>query len=221
MPNVYGFDAWNPKSYSPELSISAAGLKYCTEIETLGASYTAMVCGFWYEWSLTIGEQWYCFTIKDRKVTFFDDGQTLINTSTWDQCGRALAALLSLPESGVSPALSDWNNKPLYISSWKISQRDMLDSLHPVLGTSDKDWTITYEPTAQRYKDGLAEMQKGDMRGFAKALYAHVFTPNGCGEYETSKGLVNDILGLPKEDLDEATRRVINMVESGWTPFFN
>lgn len=28
----------------------------------------------------------------------------------------------------------------------------------------------------------------------------------------------NDILGLPKEDLDEATKRTVDMVESGWDP---
>ena len=29
----------------------------------------------------------------------------------------------------------------------------------------------------------------------------------------------NDALGLPHEDLDEATKRTVEMVESGWKPF--
>ena len=88
-------------------------------------------------------------------MTFYDDGKTQIDVSTWDQCGRAIAGLLSLPESGTSPCVADWKNKPLYINSFKVSQRDMLDSLHRVLGNTDKDWTIDYEPTDQRYKRGL------------------------------------------------------------------
>jgi len=95
---------------------------------------------------LTLGEPWFGFDIKNKKVTFFDAGKTRVNVSTWRQCGRALAAL---PESGASPALSQWKNKPFYFASFMVSQRDMLDSIHRVTGPTDKDWEIAYEPTAQ------------------------------------------------------------------------
>lgn len=218
MPNVFGFDTQN-KSLREEDLYSADSVQRCAEIESLGVSYIAMVCGFWYEWSLALGEPWFGFDFKNKKVTFFDDGKTLINTSTWRQCGRALAALLSLPESSASPAVSQWKNKPFYLASFRISQRDMLDSIHRVTGSTDKDWDITYEPTAQRYKNGIDEMQKGAMTGRAKAMYSRTFFPNGDGDYESSRGLVNDLIGLPKDDLDEATKRAVEMVESGWNPF--
>lgn len=218
MPNAYGFDIQN-KSLGEEDLYGATSLQRCVEIESLGPSYIAMVCGFWYEWSLALGDSWFGFDIKNKKVTFFDDGKTRVNVSTWRQCGRALAALLSLPESGAEPAVEQWKNKPFYFASFKVSQRDMLDSIHRVTGTSDKDWEITHEPTAQRYKNGLDEMQKGIMTGFAKAMYSRVFFPNGDGDYESSRQLANGLLGLPKEDLDEATKRTVEMVESGWNPF--
>ena len=218
MPNVYGTDIQNKKLAEENLH-SNSSIQRCAEVESSGASYIAMCCGFWYEWSLALGEQWFGFSIKDRKVTFFDDGKTIINTSTWNQCGRAVAALLSLPESDASPALSQWKNKPLYLSSFTITQRDMLDSIHRVTGTSDKDWEITHQPTAQRYQDGLDEMKKGIMTGFAKAMYSRNFYPNGDAEFESKYGLANGVLGLPKEDLDEATKRAVEMVESGWNPF--
>lgn len=218
MPNVYGFDIQNESLRKEDLS-SATSLQRCAEVESLGASYIAMVCGFWYEWSLALGEPWFGFDIKNKTVTFFDDGTTRVNVSTWRQCGRALAGLLSLPESGASPAVSQWKNKPFYFASFKVSQRDMLDSIHRVIGTTDKDWEITYEPTAQRYKNGIDEMQKGAMTGFAKAIYSRAFFPNGDGDFESSRGLANDLIGLPKEDLDEATKRTVEMVDSGWNPF--
>lgn len=218
MPNVYGFDVFN-KSLQQEESFAAAGVKLCEEMEKLGATYIAMICGFWYEWSIACGEQWFGFDVKARKVTFFDDGKTKIGVSTWKQCGRALAALLSLPESGAAPALQDWKNKPLYFASFRVSQRDMLDSLNRVLGTTDQDWTITHQPSDQRRQEGLEELQKGIMTGFPKAMYSRNFYPNGDGDYESSKGVANRLLGLPEESLDEATGRAVEMVESGWTPF--
>ena len=217
MPNIYGSDFRNEKLVQEALQ--PKGLEWLAEIDASSSSYIGLVCGFWYEWSLALGEPWYGFDIKNKKVTFFDDGTTKINTSTWAQCGRALAGLLSLPESGASPAVSDWKNKPLYITSWKLSQRDMLDSLHRVMGTSDKDWTITSEPTGDRYKRGIEEMNAGSRAGFATAMYTRHFFPHDSGDYESKKGLVNDKLGLPKEDLDEATKRAVDMVESGYNPF--
>ena len=218
MPNAYGSDFEN-KSLGEEDLYGATSLQRCTEIKSLGASYIGMVCGFWYEWSLALGEPWFGFDIKNKKVTFFDDGKTPVNVSTWTQCGRALAALLSLPESGTSPAVSQWKNKPFYFASFRVSQRDMLDSIHRVTGTTDKDWEITFEPSAQRYKNGIDEMQKGALTGFAKAMYTRVFFPNGDGDFESSRGLANGLIGLKKEDLDEATKRTVEMVESGWNPF--
>lgn len=218
MPNVYGSDFQNASLVAEDLH-SAGALARCTEVSDLGPSYIALICGYWYEWSLACGEPWFGFDIANKKVTFFDDGKTLVNTSTWRQCGHALAALLSLPESGNSPAVQDWKNKPLYMASFRISQRDMLDSIHRVTGTTDQDWEIRYENTAQRYKDGLEEISKGVFTGRAKAMYSRVFFPNGDGDFEGKRGLANGMLGLPKEDLDEATKRAVDMVESGWTPF--
>jgi len=224
MPNIYGFDIYN-ESLSKDNLHGAGALKSCLEIEDLGvSSWIGMICGFWYEWSLAIGEACFGFDFKNKKVTFFDDGKTKINTSTWIQCGKALAGLLSLKElpedeNDKSPTVSQWKNKPLYIASFKTSQRDMLDSVHRVTGSTDKDWKIEYQPSAERYKNGLEKMKNGNRLGFAEAMYSRTFYPNGDGDFESSKGLVNDLIGLPKDDLDEATKRALDMVESGWNPF--
>lgn len=219
MPNVYGNDYLHENIGDGDYNKTYYAEKLADVENTGVSSYVAMVCGFWYEWSLALGEMTFGIQIKNRKATFFDDGKTVITVSTWGQCGRALAALLSLPESGASPSVADWKNKPVYISSFRVSQRDMLDSLHRVLGTTDQDWEITYESSSKRYKDGLEEQARGSREGFAKALYSAIFFPNGRGDFEANHGVANELLGLPKENLDEATKRVVDMVESGWNPF--
>jgi hypothetical protein len=56
-----------------------------------------------------MGESWLGFDINNLRVTLYGDGNTRINMSTWELCGRAVAQLLSLPleKSGNEPALSD------------------------------------------------------------------------------------------------------------------
>jgi hypothetical protein len=176
------------------------------------------------EWSLALGEPFYGIDIKNKKAVFFDDGKTKINTTTWERCGEALAGLLSLKElpedeNDKTPTVSSWKNKPVYISSFLASQRDMLDSIHRVMGTSDKDWEILYEKSDERCAKGIEDMKKGQRLGFARAMYSRGFYPNGGGDYESTKGLDNEKLGLGKDDLDVATKRTVEMVESGWTPY--
>ncbi|KAJ6007082.1 hypothetical protein N7522_005433 [Penicillium canescens] len=220
MPNVFGYPI-EPKGVTEDDWYSQLSLNRIGDVENTNFSSTIkMSCGFWYEWSLALGNQWFGFSIKDRKVTFFDDGKRIITVSTWDQCGRALAGLLSLPESEGPTSVASFKTKEVLISSFRVSQRDMLDSLHRVLRTTDADWEILYEPTAKRVQDGIEEMKNGIFEGFAKMLYGSVFlTSNRFSDYAATMPLVNELLGLPTEDLDEATKRTVHMVESGWNPF--
>lgn len=69
------------------------------------------------------------------------------------------------------------------------------------MGQTDKDWTISYQSAAERFHEGLDELSNGVGTGFLKALYSRTFYTTGEGVFETH----NDLLGLPEEDLDEAT----------------
>jgi hypothetical protein len=101
--------------------------------------YIALTTGFWYEWSLAIAPA-YGFDFAGKSVTFFDDGNTLIDTSTWPQVGRSVAALLSLPierddDSDSHDCLSGFGNQQLYVSSFTLSQNDIFESVLRVTGT--------------------------------------------------------------------------------------
>ena len=175
------------------------------------------VCsGFWYEHSLALGERLFGIDIQNREATLIDAGTTRINVSTWEQCGRAFAALLSLPESGAYPSIADWKNKPLYLSSFRVNQREMLDSVQRVTNTTDRDWSIKHESSTQRYKDAVAELQDGQFLGLVTAMYTRTFFPNGGGDFESTVGTANKALGLPAEDLDQATMRAVRLVEDGY-----
>ncbi|PNY29435.1 oxidoreductase CipA [Tolypocladium capitatum] len=226
LPNSYTADLKN-KVLSNENLAGAGVLASIEAIEKEGmSSWVALVSSFWYEYSLAMSTQFYGFDTTNKKIEFIDNGNTKINTTTWDQSARAIAALLSLKElpedeNDKSVTLSRWRNEPLYVSSFLVSQRDMLASLNRVLGTKDSDWETKSEPHQERYNRGLKELQEGNMLGFATALYTRVFYPNGDGNYEAKYGLANEALGLPKEDLDEATKAAVAMVQRGWNPYTN
>jgi hypothetical protein len=188
-------------------------------IEEFGMSWIGVTCGFWYEHSLSAPEL-YGFDIEKREVVLFDDGVQKLNTSTWDTVGRSVAAILSLPLSadhkdGKNFTLEFYRNRMAFISSFAVSQRDMLDSLQRITGTTDADWTISKVPAKQRFAEAKEQMKSGNRAAFGRALYTRYFHSD-AGLFEKSHGLDNEKLRLPVEDLDEATKRAVKLQESGY-----
>ncbi|KAI7501898.1 MFS general substrate transporter [Hortaea werneckii] len=189
------------------------------EIERTGGkcSYISVVTGFWYEWSLAIPAAYGCDFIN-RTFTFFDDGEIKTSMSTWPQVGRTVARLLSLPLSPESDekgeCLEALKNNVVYVRSFTISQKDMFASALRATGTQESDWQIKYEPAQERFAAGLEAMKAGDRLGFAKMLYSRIFFSDGVGNFEASKGTVNEMLNLPEEDLDEASRVAVRRYDA-------
>jgi len=223
LPNEYGPDLVGRPEMGLETGIGAAVMRDVALIEKLGVSNRiGLVSGFWYQYSLIINPNAFGFDFKNKRATFCDDGLTKINISTWDQSGRALAKLFSLPilpqdENDKQPVLSQWKNKACHISSFYISQHDMLDSVLRVTGDSKEDWSIEYVPSQERYQQGKEMMSNGSdfFGGYVRCMYTRVFYKDGSGDFNDQ--LDNEKLGLPHESLDEATKDAMDMIKSGWS----
>jgi hypothetical protein len=173
-----------------------------------------------------MGPLWFGFDFANKKLTLYDDGTTKVNPTTWEQCGRAVAELLSLKElpedaNDTSLTVDSWRNKLLVISSFLVSQLDMFESWKRITGDKDSDWIIKKVPSKERYQQGIEAMKtiqdlmSGRM-GAAMASFVRIFYPNGGGDYESTRGLDNDKLDLPKEDFDERTAVAKQMVDDGY-----
>ncbi|UNI13407.1 hypothetical protein JDV02_000155 [Purpureocillium takamizusanense] len=211
MPNGYGGDVEDSK-LGRESLLGPVARAQRDEIEKLGMRWITVCCGFWYDYSLGGGEARFGFDFDRRSVTIFDDGRTKNSTSTLAQVGRAVAKVLSLKElpddeKDKSLTLAAFLDKGVYVTSFVVSQNDMLESVKRVTGTADADWTITHESTKQRYDEGLAQVQAGNMAGFAKMLYGRAFFPGDASDM--SAKAQNELLGLPEESLDECTEAAI------------
>ncbi|KAJ5698620.1 hypothetical protein N7462_000625 [Penicillium macrosclerotiorum] len=223
-PNWYGHDAANDALCDDSL-LTPNRDRAIAEITRLGVSaYLFLVCNFWYEFSLGGGPDRFGFDFTKRSFTLYDGGDVPINTTTWPQCGRAIAKLLSLKElpedeNDQSPTLSQFRNRSVYVSSFRLTQREMFESIKRVTKTTDADWTITQDSVAERFKEGQEGMKVHNWKVFTKMLYSRMFFANGDGDYESKRGLDNELLGLPVENLDEATAEGIRMGENNEVPF--
>jgi hypothetical protein len=206
LPNYWGSDA--ATEFVKNTPVGDKHKATVDLIEKLGkSSHISVHCGFWYEWSLPF-PQGFGFDMEKHEVTLYGDGTAIQNTSTFPQVGRAVASLLSRPIHAEGPSIDKFKNGPLYITSFVINQLDMLESVLRVTGTTKDDWKITKVAAEERLTEGIEIMKTGDFKGFAQALYARGFFPDDLSKLHTER-LSNEELGLPKEDLDEATKAAI------------
>ncbi|KAF2770601.1 NAD(P)-binding protein [Teratosphaeria nubilosa] len=220
MPNEYSPPFADNEALGRAIGFYERFVSTRKQIEKAGLAWTSLQCGFWCEVSLS-GSPTRCgFDFAEKSITFFDDGEAKINHSTWPQCARAVAAFLSLPvmpedENETPPTMSRWRNKALPISSFLLSQRDMLDSVLNVTGEKESEWMITHVPSEQRFEQAREEMKAGLMDAYVVAMYTRTFYPDGCGVYDKDGGLANEVLGLPREDLEECTNGAVRMAATG------
>ncbi|KAH8167048.1 hypothetical protein CIB48_g1183 [Xylaria polymorpha] len=220
LPNEWGIES-SHGTLGADVFFGPVSMATRNKIEGLGkSSWIAMTTGYWFLHSIASPEA-YGFNLKDKTVTFFDEGTAKINSITWEKSGEAVAGLLSLPiepETPGAPALSNYKNKRVYVSSWLMSQKDMFQHILRVSGTKESDWSIQYEPAVQRYEEAKKKVLSGDQSAFQRMLYTRTFYNNGDGDFESRHGLDNDKLGLAKEtqkSLDAEIQKALDLAAAG------
>ncbi|KAG9943794.1 hypothetical protein KCU85_g8395, partial [Aureobasidium melanogenum] len=209
IPNEWGVDRAQVQ-IGKDIMLAERAIKITQYIESKGLKWISIACGFWYEHSLAGSEARFGFDFAKRSVTFFDDANVKITVTTWPQTALCLARVLALPfETSSGPSISKYENSQVFVSSFFVSQRDMLASVLRVTGDQESDWTITSEATDDRFARGMGMLQKGDFTGFPLVMYSRVFFAHDAMNHEAK--VANGLLDLPKEDFDEATRAAVSM----------
>ncbi|KAF7548669.1 hypothetical protein G7Z17_g6905 [Cylindrodendrum hubeiense] len=170
-------------------------------VEELGGTWIAVVNNPWFDWSMNQGL--WGIDIKARKATLYGGGNTKINTSTLKRVGEGVAELLSLPEE----ELAAYKNKAFYISSFYVTQREMLESVQRVTGTTDKDWVIEDKEIAQVAKESDEEVKKGNMMAMIPKFYSAHFREGYGGDFNHKLNL--EKFGLAEEDIDAVVKGII------------
>jgi hypothetical protein len=219
VPNGYGADMTD-EPLATESLLGASQKAVRDAITTAGLDWIGIACGFWYEFSLAGGETRYGFDFPNKTLRLYDEGETKMPTSTWEQVGETVAALLSLKvlkddENDKTTVVDDWRNRYVITYSFNISQKDMFESVLRVSGDKESDWNVSKTPVKPFYEESVKKLKEtGDRTYFGRALYSRGFFP---GSNQVDKfGAVNEKLGLPKEDLDTRTKVAIDMDRAGY-----
>jgi hypothetical protein len=219
IPNGFGADHTDEPLSSE--SLLGAGQKVVREaIEAAGLDWIGIACGFWYEYSLSGGAPRYGFDFPNKTLVYYDEGETKMATSTWEQVGRTVAALLSLKvlkddENDKSHVVDDWRDRYVITYSFNVTQKEMFESVLKVTGDKASDWKISKTPVVPHYQESVKKLKEtGNRLYFAQALYSRGFFPDA--NQVDKFGADNEILGLPKEDFDARTKIAVEMDRDGY-----
>jgi hypothetical protein len=147
-----------------------------------------------------------------RTATLLDGGVGKFNTTTKSTVALAVTRLLSLPETSLSDggaSLSDFANRFCYVSSFLTSQKEILEAVQRVTATSAEEWTVKDINAEDYIQEGKERVTKGDFGGTVNILGGMIFKGGMGGDYESVKGVSNEMLGLPKATLDEAVKEAL------------
>lgn len=175
---------------------------YLREKESTGLTWTAVHTGQFFDWGIESG--WLDYHLEEKRVTIYDSGDKKWSTSNLGTASAAVAKVLLKPE--------ETKNKPLYVASFTVSQRQVLEALEKATGAT---WKVENISSADALKRA-AELDDKDYSDGLKLLILMLLYADDAdrGANFEKFGLANDLLGLPQEDLMEVISRIVKRKSS-------
>ncbi|KAF5588024.1 2'-hydroxyisoflavone reductase [Fusarium subglutinans] len=192
VPSEFGVDTASPEAPKviPFVQDKIDTLDY---IKTKNGelSWIAIVSGAMFDWGLNI-PGFGGFNIPARTATLYDGGDIAYEATNLDQVGRAIAKSLK--------NLEITRNQHVYVNSFTVTQNDVLSALEKVTG--DK-FQVSHGTVDELWEGGTEQVINGNSMGALAQISGAIYGKGGVANYSIDKGLWNDKIGLPGENLEE------------------
>lgn len=190
-PSEFGIDTADPSAstYIPFLIDKIDTVSYLKKHQDK-ISWTAVITGCMFDWGLRI-PGFGGWDISKRSATIFDGGDIPFEATNLDQVGRALAKCLK------NPGLTA--NHYVYVNSFTVTQNEVLKALERATG---EKFNVTNGTVNELWQDGANQVKEGQGLGVLKMIAGAIYGKGNLANFSKSRGLWNEKLGLPQEDLD-------------------
>jgi len=138
------------------------------------------------------------FDLKNNTALIYDSGDEGISVTNMGTTAKAIESILNNPTATV--------NKYIYITSFTVSQNDILKSLEKTTG---KTWTVNKADTKEGEREGREKLAKGDFSGIRGLLARLMYGGDTGGNFTSNpEGVANELLNLSSEDLDKTIEAI-------------
>lgn len=157
------------------------------------------VTGPFFNWGLEKGFLGYNTTT--RTAAIWDGGNVPFSTTNLPTIGKALASLLSTDAN-----LAATKNKYIFISSHTTTQNEILAAYEKATG--GEKWTVEKVESESAYKAAFEKFKGGDFSVIPTLIKSSFLAGDELGN-NVKQGLLNETLGLQKEDLEADVRAAV------------
>ncbi|KAM6530435.1 hypothetical protein FALCPG4_008563 [Fusarium falciforme] len=199
LPSEFGPPTEEPE-FAPELNNAVLNRKKAV-VEYLRTkesemSWTSIVTGAFFDWGMALG--FFGMDLATKTAALVDDGTTVFSSSTLPYIAKAVIAALE--------HANETKNQYVYISSFNITQRDIVAALEKVQG---QKWAISHTTSEKIISTGQKKMANGDHSGIIDLVRAGAMGKGHLAD-NSAWGLWDDKLGLKKDDLEQACIEVLS-----------
>uniref|UniRef100_A0A0D2XL38 NmrA-like domain-containing protein n=1 Tax=Fusarium oxysporum (strain Fo5176) TaxID=660025 RepID=A0A0D2XL38_FUSOF len=197
LPSEFGPPSRDEKftALHPALPPKVATVDYLRSKESQ-ISWSALIPGAFFDWAMSIGL--FGFDIKSKSVTLIDGGTAVFTATILPTIAKATLAMLEHADAT--------KNQYVYISSFHISQKDILDVVEKVDG---QKWTVKHITSEDLIAQGNQRIAEGDLMGATDLVGGAALGKQALGD-SRPWGLWDEKLGLEKDDLEQAVKEVLS-----------
>ncbi|KAK4551911.1 hypothetical protein LTR86_010812 [Recurvomyces mirabilis] len=205
IPSEYGLDYSGPDAvkFFPVAKTKVEILEHIRTFEERMTWTTLVVGAFFDPMFGTPGL--FGWSLPQRRLTVFDGGDVLFETTTFAQIGAVIATILS-------PAhLKETMNQTVYVNSFTTTQNEIAAAVGRITG---KELTKTHDTTAALRERALIarDQEPAGWGPISDLITASVYGQGDLNAYSQTAGkLWNDRLRMKQEDLVESIQKALNM----------
>ncbi|KAI1458815.1 NmrA-like family protein [Annulohypoxylon moriforme] len=163
--------------------------------QSTGLTWTAISTGIFLDIALMSGFLGY--DLKEHTATIWDDGNVKFSVSTKRNVAKAITRVLRNPEVTA--------NQHIYVSSLETTMNEILSGLEKGQGVK---YVVSYTKTEDEVEYGKAMLAKGDFMKSHKLVLAASLIPGYGNNFAEEERLWNDVLGVPRESIDDVVGQV-------------
>ncbi|TKA59570.1 hypothetical protein B0A55_11285 [Friedmanniomyces simplex] len=216
VPNEYSGDGLN-ESMVEGVPVSGPKRQARRHIEELsktheGLKWIGVATNPFFEPFLIRQAKMFGIDSESHTATIYSDAGAF-NASTMDQIGLAVTRTLSLPISDKSnprASLQHYANNFLYVSSFCVTQKQILQAFQKAKGDSEADWKVIDDKTIKQWMQDCQEgLKQGNMQAGWGLTMCYYMGEGLGGNYEDKAKQDRKVLDLPEEDFEEAVKRAL------------
>ncbi|KAF3057584.1 hypothetical protein CFAM422_012445 [Trichoderma lentiforme] len=201
LPSEYGGDTSLPEieKFTPFAKGKKEVFSYLKSKESEGLTWTALYTGPFFDSLLEIGTGLMGWEIEEYKATIYDSGDQRYDATNFETVGKAIASVLTHPDIT--------RNQQVYVNSFKVCQNEVIEGVERLLG---KKIAISRASSVEIAERGRLTMANGEwQKGYFDSATGSTHGPWGFCDFGGRSTRWNDVLDIPKDDLETTLKRVL------------